>query len=188
MSNKITPQQARTLFKIWQRPYLDIRASSHKWDTPPTKLLNEGWNTKPIHMVNQNGLIKWGFASTNNHQQHPYQLTNNKVDTFICVYRANVVDWQSIEFKLFRIRFTLPGTDDYRPILWPIHHPYWCTGYSGNDMSPTMIAYVDCQDHLLSLWPEAVIDTQEQVTEYTFSDRFAKPDWFTIKEWPEKFV
>jgi hypothetical protein len=79
---------------------------------------------------------------------------------------------------MIRARFKLIGSgDDYRPITWPIKHPYWCTGYDsfGN---PILVAYADDQAEIERLWPEAEDIDFVEVTEYQFTDRFPKPDWF----------
>ena len=42
---------------------------------------------------------------------------------------------------------------DYRPLIWPIQYPYWCTGE--NDRFFILVAYVNDMDELMNLWPEA---------------------------------
>lgn len=54
---------------------------------------------------------------------------------------------------------------DYRPLIWPIQYPYWCTGE--NDI-----------DELMNLWPEASDVYIEKVNKIFFSDRFPKLDWY----------
>lgn len=77
--------------------------------------------------------------------------------------------------KMIRARF-YANKDDYRPVNWPIKHPYWCTGYSEN--FSIIVAYADNEKEIVSNWPEAIrIDAEEQ-HDYTFTDRFPKPDWF----------
>lgn len=82
---------------------------------------------------------------------------------------------------MIRARFSLPGVDDYRPIMWPIKHPYWCTGYSitssGNQI-PIIVAYADDEAEIKRLWPEATDIDSEERTEYFFNSRFPKPEWF----------
>ena len=68
--------------------------------------------------------------------------------------------------------------DDYRPVKWPIKHPYWCTGY-GDDYA-TIVAYADNIEQIKELWPEAEEIDAEEVEEYFFSDRFPKPEWLEI--------
>jgi hypothetical protein len=79
---------------------------------------------------------------------------------------------------MLRVRFTV-NAEDYRPVVWPIKHPYWCSGYHGDDSGAILVAYVDDIEQLKQQWPEAKdIDVMEETNSYTFTDRFAKPDWF----------
>lgn len=66
--------------------------------------------------------------------------------------------------------------DDYRPINWPVKHPHWCTGYG--DGYSIVVAYADNVEEILENWPEATEIDAEEMEEYTFTERFAKPDWF----------
>lgn len=77
---------------------------------------------------------------------------------------------------MLRVRFHA-NPDDYRPIHWPVKHPYWCSG-SGDDYS-VVISYADDVDYILTNWPEATNMDVEEVTDYTFTSRFPKPEWFT---------
>ena len=76
---------------------------------------------------------------------------------------------------MIRVRFHA-NADDYRPINWPVKHPYWCSG-SGEDYS-IVISYADDVDYIMKNWPEATDLDIEERSEYTFTDRFPKPDWF----------
>lgn len=76
---------------------------------------------------------------------------------------------------MIRARFHA-NPDDYRPVKWPIKHPYWCTG-SGDGYS-IIVAYADNEAEILELWPEATQIDAEGVEGYTFTSRFRKPDWF----------
>lgn len=76
---------------------------------------------------------------------------------------------------MLRCRFMANG-EDYRPIKWPVKHPYWCSGY-GDDYS-IVISYADDEDYILEHWPEAEDIESTECTEYTFTDRFPKPTWF----------
>lgn len=76
---------------------------------------------------------------------------------------------------MIRVRFHA-NPDDYRPINWPVKHPYWCTGY-GDDYS-IVVAYADDEAEILANWPEATHIDAEQVDGYNFTSRFPKPDWF----------
>jgi len=75
---------------------------------------------------------------------------------------------------MIRARFKA-NEDDYRPVNWPIKHPYWCTGY-GNDHS-IIVAYADHVEEIKSNWPEAKDIDATEVEEYKFTERFPKPDW-----------
>jgi len=80
-----------------------------------------------------------------------------------------------------RVRFFLPGEDDYRPIKFPPPGPYWCTGYSMRDGgdAPVIVAYVKTENQIIEFWPEAAdIDIHERDTEIVFTTRFAKPAWW----------
>ena len=79
---------------------------------------------------------------------------------------------------MIRARFKA-NADDYRPVNWPIKHPYWCSGY-GEDHS-IIVAYADNEAEILKNWPEAEDIQAEDVTEYRFSDRFPKPEWFDLE-------
>lgn len=80
---------------------------------------------------------------------------------------------------MIRARFKA-NYPDYRPINWPIKHPYWCSGYDMGGSHSTIVAYADNVEEIQRNWPEAKdIDVMEDgVTEYTFTTRFPKPDWF----------
>jgi hypothetical protein len=78
---------------------------------------------------------------------------------------------------MLRVRFKVNG-EDYRPITWPIKHPYWCTGYDSDGMA-ILVAYVDNKEDVFSLWPDACeLDVMEHSEHCKFSERFPKPDWF----------
>lgn len=75
---------------------------------------------------------------------------------------------------MIRARFkAAPG--DYRPINWPIKHPYWCTGY-GDDYS-VVVAYADDEAEILRNWPEARDIESDEAEGYTFTSRFPQPEW-----------
>lgn len=78
--------------------------------------------------------------------------------------------------KLYRFRFKA-NYGDYRPVKWPIKHPYWCTGSCGEDHS-IIVSYGNSVDYIKEYWPEAEEIEVEIVKEYCFSSRFPKPDWF----------
>jgi hypothetical protein len=76
---------------------------------------------------------------------------------------------------MLRVRFHA-NIEDPRPINWPIKHPYWVSG-EGEDYA-IVIAYADDLDYIVKNWPEATGIDAEERTEYTFTDRFPRPDWF----------
>lgn len=76
---------------------------------------------------------------------------------------------------MIRCRFRA-NPDDYRPIKFPPPHPYWCTGY-GEGYS-IVVAYADDEAQIKEFWPEATDLDSEPKTEYVFTDRFPRPEWF----------
>lgn len=68
---------------------------------------------------------------------------------------------------------------DFRPVNWPITHPWWCTGYGGEGDGEyaVIVAYADDEAELLGNWPEAEDIDSTPETEYAFSGRFPKPEW-----------
>ena len=77
---------------------------------------------------------------------------------------------------MLRVRFHA-NVKDARPVKWPIKHPYWISG-EGDDYA-IIVAYADSEEYVYENWPEATeIDIMESnLTEYTFTSRFQKPDW-----------
>jgi len=81
---------------------------------------------------------------------------------------------------MIRCRFKVPD-EDYRPIRWPVKHPYWCTGTDSKGRS-VLVAYADDEDEIMRNWPDAQdLDTHEENAEYVFTSRFPKPEWFKEK-------
>lgn len=78
---------------------------------------------------------------------------------------------------MIRARFRA-NYPDYRPVKWPVPHPYWCSGSAGDDSYAIVIAYADDLAQVLELWPEATHVEAEEVDGYEFSDRFPRPKWF----------
>lgn len=72
---------------------------------------------------------------------------------------------------MIRVRFKA-NLDDPRPVNWPIKHPYWVSGES--DHHSIVVAYADNEKYILDI---DVMD--EGLTEYTFTGRFPKPEWFS---------
>lgn len=82
---------------------------------------------------------------------------------------------------MLRVRFFV-NSKDPRPINWPIKHPYWITGTAGDDSYHILVSYADDLDYIKDNWPEAKIDSAEEVDDYVFTSRFPKPDWFNEGE------
>lgn len=80
--------------------------------------------------------------------------------------------------KLLRCRFKA-NEDDYRPVNWPVKHPYWCTGY-GEGYS-IIVAYANSKAEIKRNWPEARDIDVTEVDGYSFTDRFPKPEWFNAQ-------
>lgn len=76
---------------------------------------------------------------------------------------------------MLRVRFKA-NKDDYRPVNWPVKHPYWCSGYGCN--YSIVISYADNEEYIYNNWPEASDLDIEEVEGYVFTDRFEKPEWF----------
>ena len=79
---------------------------------------------------------------------------------------------------MIRARFKT-NHDDPRPVNWPIKHPYWITGYAGDDSYATVVAYADDEDYIMENWPEATDIEAETVENYVYTNRFPRPDWLT---------
>ena len=78
---------------------------------------------------------------------------------------------------MIRVRFHANETD-YRPVKWPVKHPFWCTGYG--DGYSIVVAYADNVEEILENWPEATELDIEECSEYTFTSRFPKPVWLVL--------
>lgn len=76
---------------------------------------------------------------------------------------------------MIRARFNVAALD-WRPVVWPIKHPYWCSGYSA-DGSAVLVAYADDEAEIRRQWPEASNIDAEPATGYKFTSRFPKPEW-----------
>lgn len=74
---------------------------------------------------------------------------------------------------MIRARFHA-NPDDYRPVVYPVKHPWWCTGY-GPEYS-VIVAYADDEAEILRNWPEATNIESEHADAYVYSDRFPKLD------------
>lgn len=78
---------------------------------------------------------------------------------------------------MIRARFKA-NFDDPRPVNWPIKHPYWVSGWAASESYSIVVAYADDEAEILRNWPDAEEIDFNEVTEYIFTDRFEKPDWF----------
>ena len=76
---------------------------------------------------------------------------------------------------MIRARFHA-NPDDPRPVVCPIPHPYWVTGY-GDDHS-IIVAYADDVAQIKQQWPDATHIDAEPAETYVFTSRFQKPTWF----------
>ena len=82
---------------------------------------------------------------------------------------------------MIRCRFKA-NHDDPRPVKFPPPHPWWCTGYAGDDSYSIVVAYADNEDQIKEYWPEAAELDSEETIAYFFNSRFPKPDWFELQE------
>lgn len=80
---------------------------------------------------------------------------------------------------MIRARFEA-SADDWRPVKWPPPGPCWCTGYAGGESHSIVVAYVASEDQIREFWPEASNIDATDSDAITFTDRFARPNW-----WPE---
>lgn len=76
---------------------------------------------------------------------------------------------------MIRARFKV-NEDDFRPVVWPIKHPYWCTGYG--EGYAVIVAYADDEAEIQRNWPDAKDINSTPENKYEFTDRFPKPHWF----------
>ena len=75
---------------------------------------------------------------------------------------------------MIRARFHA-NEEDFRPVNWPVKHPWWCTGFG--DGYSIIVAYADDEAEILRNWPEATEIEADPVDGYHFTDRFPKPAW-----------
>lgn len=100
----------------------------------------------------------------------------NTINTH-CVIKVPVVTKGTVR----RVRIQA-NADDYRSIVWPVKHPYWCSGYGNNSGGEyaVIVAYVEEEADIKRQWPEAadiqIMESDEEF--YTFTSRFQPPDWF----------
>lgn len=80
---------------------------------------------------------------------------------------------------MIRARFFLNTAEvmgDYRPVKWPVKHPYWCSGETDKEFN--MVAFADDVYEIIENWPEAYTIECTDVNGVYFTDRFPKPDWY----------
>lgn len=75
---------------------------------------------------------------------------------------------------MIRARFQVNDSDP-RPVVWPVKHPYWVSGYGQN--YATVVAYADDEAEILRNWPDAKHIDAESAKEYKFTSRFMRPSW-----------
>lgn len=78
---------------------------------------------------------------------------------------------------MIRACFRANGHDP-RPVVWPLNHPYWITGYALRNEHASVVAYADDEAEILKNWPDATHIHVEEVDWYEFTDRFPCPSWF----------
>lgn len=84
---------------------------------------------------------------------------------------------------MIRVRFNVSKDkcgNDYRPVKWPIHYPYWCTGENSKDF--ILVAYADNAGEIKDLWPEAEDIESTEEEKINFTSRFPRPEWYNQKE------
>jgi len=77
-----------------------------------------------------------------------------------------------------RYRFYTKSVDDYRPIIFNKHYPWWCSGEAGDGSYAVIIAYLPKGEDLKKYWDDAYEIDEDECAEITFTDRFPRPDWF----------
>jgi hypothetical protein len=82
--------------------------------------------------------------------------------------------------KWKRYRFYTHAVDDHRPLVFNPKYPWWCSGSGGEDEGAfdVIVAYLPADEDLLKYWDDAYDVDFDEKDEITFSDRFAKPDYF----------
>jgi hypothetical protein len=80
---------------------------------------------------------------------------------------------------LIRYRFKTKAVEDCRPLvdMKPIKMPWWCSGYATDDSYATIVCYLPKGEDLFKYWDDAYSIDKKEVSEITYTDRFAKPKW-----------
>lgn len=77
-----------------------------------------------------------------------------------------------------RYRFCTYSVNDYRPLIFNPKFPWWCNGFSDDDKSAIIIAYLPNDENLLKYWNDAFNIEFEDRNEIIFTSRFPKPSYF----------
>lgn len=77
-----------------------------------------------------------------------------------------------------RYRFKTKSVEDYRPLKFNPHYPWWCSGEALDGSNATIIAYLPVGESLLLYWDDAYDIEWTEENDIQFSDRFPKPKWF----------
>jgi hypothetical protein len=79
--------------------------------------------------------------------------------------------------KWLRARFHA-NEEDSRPVKFPPPGPFWETSTVGG--YATVVAYVRNLSEVTEYWPEASSIQFEEGDEILFTERFPKPDWWSL--------
>ncbi len=77
-----------------------------------------------------------------------------------------------------RYRLHTKSVEDYRPLVFDARYPWWCSGEAGDGSTATIIIFLPKGEDLLKYWDDAEITDADECDNITFTDRFAKPDYF----------
>lgn len=80
--------------------------------------------------------------------------------------------------KWRRYRFYTESVDDYRPLNFNPHFPWWCSGEAADGTSATIIAWLPKEENLSEYWDDAFDIEYSEHDEIYFTSRFPKPDSF----------
>lgn len=75
-----------------------------------------------------------------------------------------------------RYRFSTHATDDYRPLVFNPHYPWWCSASA--DDAVTIVTYLPVDEPLAHYWDDAFDVTYTEEERITFSSRFPRPEYF----------
>jgi hypothetical protein len=98
----------------------------------------------------------------------PMPETTGNADALGRPATAGSAAWRRWRFKA--------NPDDPRPIRWPAHGPWWCTGY--NDEHSIVVAYLPPDVPVEESWPEAEDAEFTEEDEIRFTSRFPRPSWW----------